>query len=112
MNIKIFQKQLKTNQTNAEQTLWYYLRNRHLGNYKFRRQVIIDSYIVDFVCFEKKLIVECDGGQHNDMEKKALDEVRTQNLVGKGYRILRFWNHDILEKTEDVLNNIYKELQK
>ncbi|WP_119328063.1 endonuclease domain-containing protein [Cysteiniphilum halobium] len=112
MNIKIFQKQLKTNQTNAEQTFWYYLRNRHLGNYKFRRQVIIDSYIVDFVCFEKKLIVECDGGQYNNMEKKALDEVRTQNLVSKGYRILRFWNHDILEKTEDVLNNIYKELQK
>ena len=107
MNIKVFQKQLKTSQTNAEATLWYYLRNRHLSGYKFRRQVVIGLYIVDFICFEKRLIIECDGAQHNEAEKKKYDDSRSMYLNGQGYRVLRFWNHDILKETENVLAHIY-----
>ncbi len=111
MNIKVFQKQLKTSQTNAEATLWYYLRNRHLSGYKFRRQVVIGLYIVDFICFEKRLIIECDGAQHNEAEKKKYDDSRSMYLHGQGYRVLRFWNHDILKETENVLAHIYQALQ-
>lgn len=111
VSIKAFQKHLKTSQTDAEATLWYHLRNRQLSGYKFRRQVIIGSDIVDFVCFEKRLIIECDGAQHNGIDKKKYDASRSMYLHEQGYRVLRFWNHDILKETENVLEDIYQALQ-
>jgi very-short-patch-repair endonuclease len=95
----------------AERTLWKYLRGHRLNGYKFRRQMIIDSYIVDFACLEVKLIVEADGGQHVD--QAAYDQRRTVYLERMGYTVLRFWNHEIfheaqsvLERIESALNNI------
>jgi very-short-patch-repair endonuclease len=95
---------LRRNMTDAEQRLWYRLRNRHLIGKKFRRQHEIDRYIVDFVCPEVALIVELDGGQHAEM--MAADAERTCRLEALGYRVLRFWNNDVLTNTEAVLEVI------
>jgi very-short-patch-repair endonuclease len=88
----------------AERTLWKYLRGHRLNGYKFRRQMIIDSYIVDFACLEARLIVEADGGQHVD--QITYDERRTARLGSMGYRVLRFWNHEILCELQSVLEQI------
>lgn len=95
---------LRRNTSDAERLLWYRLRGRRLAGYKFRRQVIIEPYIVDFACFETKLIVEADGGQH--AEQRAYDGRRSAYLEAMGYRVLRFWNHEILAETEAVLERI------
>jgi very-short-patch-repair endonuclease len=99
-------KGLRQRQTDAEIKLWYRLRDRQLEGEKFRRQHRIGEYIVDFVCLEHKLIIKIDGGQHNDMPVKEEDEQRTRWLETAGYRVLRYWNNDILENTEGVLENI------
>ena len=112
MSLKHFQKQLKSNQTHAEDRLWYHLRDRRMDGYKFRRQAIIDQYIVDFICFEKQLILECDGGQHNQQEAISYDQARTLHLTCKGYQVLRFWNDDILKQTSSVLETIRQALGK
>ena len=83
---------LRNNLTEAEKHLWYGLRLNNLG-VKFRRQVVIGRYIADFVCFEKKLVIEVDGGQHAESQE---DKVRDQWLKGQGFKVLRFWNHDVL----------------
>jgi adenine-specific DNA-methyltransferase len=85
------------------------LRDRRLNGAKFRRQVPIGNYIVDFVCQEAKLVVELDGGQHAD--QVAYDTARTEWLVSVGYRVLRFWNTDLTENEEGVLTAIYNELE-
>ncbi len=95
-------RRLRNNLTEAEKYLWYILRVRNLGN-KFRRQAVIGRYIVDFVCFEKKLIIEVDGGQHAESEK---DKVRDQWLKGQGFEILRFWNHDVLGNRDSIRQKI------
>ncbi|GLQ49526.1 endonuclease domain-containing protein [Dyella flava] len=95
---------LRRNMTDAEHLLWRYLRNRHLMGSKFRRQHEIDRYIVDFVCPEASLIVELDGGQHAEM--MAADADRTRRLESLGYRVLRFWNNDVLTNIEAVLEVI------
>ena len=89
-------RELQTKSTNAEQHLWYYLRAHRLG-YKFKRQVCIDRFIVDFICYEKRLVIELDGGQHQDNQE--YDARRTAILNKKGFRILRFWNHEVLQHT-------------
>ena len=99
---------LRKNMTDAERLLWYNLRDRRLNGYKFRRQYPIGSFIVDFVCVERKLIIEVDGGQHNWNKDK--DANRTEYLEEKGYRVLRFWNNEVLHKTESVLNVILSSL--
>jgi very-short-patch-repair endonuclease len=99
---------LRTNATEAEQKIWYFLSNRQFEKYKFRRQHPIGVYIVDFVCLMEKLIVELDGGQH--AESIPYDERRTKTLHGKGYRVLRFWNNDVLQNTHAVLETILAEL--
>ena len=96
------------NMTDAERLLWQYLRNRYLSNYKFRRQHPIDAYIVDFVCTEKRLIIEIDGGQHN--RQKSYDNGRTRRLKQQGYTVLRFWNNEVITHTEEVLEEILEEL--
>jgi len=90
--------------TNAERLLWQHLRNRELGGYKFRRQRPIGPYIVDFVCLEKKLVVEVDGGQHAGQVE--LDTKRSGYLKEKGYQVLRFWNNEVLKEIESVLTVI------
>jgi len=83
--------------TEAERKIWHLLKNRQL-KYKFRRQQQIGNYIVDFICLEKCLIIECDGGQHSE----ETDKERTTFLESQGYKILRFWNFDILKNIESV----------
>jgi len=101
---------LRRNSTNAEKLLWKHLRMRQIGDYKFRRQQPIGTYIVDLVCQDKKLIVELDGGQHS--EQVDYDERRTAWLQSIGYRVLRFWNHEVLAAPEAVLAKILAELEK
>ncbi|MGI9250605.1 MAG: DUF559 domain-containing protein [Pseudohongiellaceae bacterium] len=96
---------LRKNQTNAENLLWYYLRNKQLDGHKFRRQQPIGNYIVDFACMPQKLIVELDGGQH--AEQEARDKKRDAWLHKQGYRILRFWNNDVIKNCYGVLESIY-----
>jgi len=101
-------RQLRVRQTEAERLLWFLLRDRRLNGAKFRRQVPIGNYIVDFVCQEAKLIVELDGGQHADQVE--YDTARSKWLAGVGYRVLRFWNNDLTENEEGVLTAIFNEL--
>jgi very-short-patch-repair endonuclease len=89
--------------TDAEKALWRLLRDRRLQSTKWRRQVPIGAYIADFVCFEYRLIVECDGSQHADNRH---DVSRDDWLRGQGFIIARFWNHEILRERESVLNTI------
>jgi very-short-patch-repair endonuclease len=95
-------KRLRTFMTDAEQKLWRALRSRRVTA-KFRRQVPLGPYVVDFVCFEVKLIVEVDGGQHAD-NPRDLD--RDRYFINQGYRVLRFWNNDVLKNLEGVLIRI------
>jgi very-short-patch-repair endonuclease len=90
---------LRRNATDAEQVLWLEFRARRLGGHKFRRQWTIGPYIADFCCLERCLIVEVDGGQHTPERDRA----RTRFLVAEGFRILRFWNNDVLGNLDGVL---------
>ena len=84
------------------------MRDRRLAGYKFRRQYVIKPYIVDFVCLETKLIVEIDGSQHIGL---AMDDAeRTESLNSLGYKVIRFWNHEVLLYIDDVLEDIYQHL--
>jgi very-short-patch-repair endonuclease len=94
---------LRREMTNAERKLWSVLRNRQLDGAKFRRQQPIGPFIADFVCQEARLIVEADGGQH---AQNDADVRRTAFLASKGYRVLRFWNNDILQNLEGVAESI------
>ena len=99
---------LRQNMTEAERRVWQILRSRQIEGHKFRRQVPIGRYIADFVCREARLIVEIDGGQH---DRAACGETkRTEFLQNEGYRVLRFWNHEILANLEGVHDRIAEEL--
>ncbi len=97
-------KTLRTHQTDAEQRLWYHLRAHRFMDMKFKRQKPVGNYIVDFVCLEQKLIVEIDGGQH--AEQMTYDQCRDAWLRNQGYRVLRFWNNEVLQQLEGVLEKI------
>jgi len=97
-------RRLRRDQTDAEKKLWSHLRRNALGC-SFRRQHPIGSYIVDFVCLELRLIVEADGGQHSEL-RAAHDVARTEWLEARGYKVLRFWNNDILANTDGVIEAI------
>lgn len=103
-HLKPLARALKQNMTDAEQRLWYHLRGKRLGGIKFRRQQSIGNYIVDFVSMAHKLVIELDGGQHG--EQVDYDAHRTAFLNAEGYRVLRFWNHEVLQQTEAVLEVI------
>lgn len=94
---------LRKTSTDAERHLWYHLRANRLG-FKFKRQVPIGTYIVDFVCLEKRLIIELDGGQH--MENQTYDMKRTDWLMAHGFKVLRFWNNDVFQQTPSILEVI------
>jgi very-short-patch-repair endonuclease len=91
--------------TVIEDRLWYHLRRRQLGGHRFRRQHPIGPYIVDFVCLERHLVVEVDGGQHAE-QQRGHDLARDAWLCRHGYRVLRFWNVDVVENTEGVLDSL------
>ena len=101
-------RELRNNPTDAERHLWQHLRNSQLHGCKFRRQEVLDRYIVDFVCFEPRLIIELDGGQHS--EQQEYDEQRTKYLNGLGFVVQRFWNDEVLNQTEAVLEQICQHL--
>jgi very-short-patch-repair endonuclease len=94
---RTFAKSLRTSATDAEISLWRLLRSRRLADIKFRRQAPIGDWIVDFVSFEHRLIVEADGSQHTD---SARDVARDENLAARGFRVLRFWNNEILQNPD------------
>ncbi len=95
---------LRRQSSDAENVLWQHLRARRLMGYKFRRQVVIEPYIVDFACMEVGLIIEADGGQHSN--QAAYDAERTARLESMGYRVMRFWNHEVLGELQIVLEQI------
>jgi adenine-specific DNA-methyltransferase len=101
-----FARQLRRDQTVVERKLWYALRGRRFHGFKFRRQQPVGPYVVDFVCFESKLIVELDGGQHGLPENQVADLARTKRLEADGFRILRFWNRELNENFDGVLDGI------
>ncbi len=96
-------RRLRLDATDAEKRLWYRLRARQIDGAKFVRQDPIGPYVVDFSCRERKLVVEVDGGQHATDKRDAL---RDSWLIDRGYRVLRFWNNDVLANTEGVLESI------
>jgi very-short-patch-repair endonuclease len=95
---------LRKNQTDAEHLLWQKLRNRQLLNVKFRRQFPIEPYIADFVCLELKLIIELNGSQHFD--QVAYDNIRSDFLKQRGFKVFRFWNNEVFKNTEGVMESI------
>ena len=99
-------RELRNFATNAEKHLWRHLRAEQFRNYKFRRQAAIGAYIVDFVCFSQKLIVELDGPQHLDLAAVEYDERRTAWLNSQGFRVLRFRNQQLDEDMQSVLDAI------
>ncbi len=102
-----FAKRLRREMTDAERLLWHHLRNRSTDGRKFRRQCPLGAYIVDFVCIEARLVVEVDGGQHVGSQ---YDAMRTAYFESVGFRVVRFWNTDVLIDTEAVLSVVYNEL--
>jgi adenine-specific DNA-methyltransferase len=98
---------LRKNATDAERKLWSALRGRQLNGLKFRKQVEIDGYVVDFLCAEHRLIIEVDGGQHTPER----DARRTAYLESLGFRLIRFWNNDVLENLDGVWTMIEKALE-
>ncbi len=109
MNRKLRAQTLRKTSTEAENKLWGSLRNRRLRGWKFRRQAPIGNYIVDFVCLDAKLIIEVDGGHHQ--EQAGYDEERSKWLTCEGYRVLRFWNNQVLAEIEAVQEAILAELE-
>ena len=99
---------MRSTPTEAEHRLWQILRAKRFAGHKFKRQLPIDHYIGDLVCLTSRLIVEADGGQHND---SAHDERRDAYLRRQGFRILRFWNNEIFNEEEAVMERIYDALQ-
>lgn len=107
-SLKHLARKLRKEMTDAERTLWERLRRKQILGYAFRRQYPLGRYIVDFVCFEKRLIIEVDGGQH--LEQQQEDEVRTRWLEQQGYEVLRFWNNEVLTEIDSVLEAIVTSL--
>ena len=102
-------RELRKNQTPQERKLWNILRNHQFCGYEFRRQYPIGDYIVDFICREKKIIIELDGGQHNEGENIINDVKRTEFLKSLGYKVIRFWNNEVDNNVEGVFDIIKKE---
>jgi adenine-specific DNA-methyltransferase len=100
---------LRNQATDAEQYLWRHLRRRQLAGYRFRRQVPICGYVADFACLEARLMIELDGGQHAD--RRDYDEQRDRRIEAVGFRVLRFWNNQVLEETQAVLEAILRALE-
>lgn len=103
--LKDFARENRKNATLAENTLWEHLRNKALGD-EFRRQHIVSDFIADFVCLDKMLIVEVDGGYHSEREQQEDDNIRTERLAHMGFRVVRFTNEEILNEIDNALEKI------
>ena len=93
--------------TDAEAIMWHLLRDRRLSKFKFRRQVPFQSFILDFVCFERRLVIEIDGSQHADSER---DAKRSAVLANEGFRVIRYWNNEVLQQRNAVLEDLFAKL--
>jgi very-short-patch-repair endonuclease len=100
---------LRRSQADVECRLWRLLRDRRLEGFKFRRQQSIGPYFADFACISRRLVVEADGGQHS--ERAGYDQARTAFLESCGYRVIRFWNHEVMQAQEAVLEEILRVLR-
>jgi very-short-patch-repair endonuclease len=105
--LREFAKAMRRSPTDAEAKMWRLLRDRRLASFKFRRQVPFQSYILDFVCFEKRLVVEVDGGQHAE---SLTDPARDRRLIAEGFQIARYWNNDVLQEPSVVLEDLFTRL--
>jgi very-short-patch-repair endonuclease len=94
----------------AEKKLWFCLRRRKMAGFRFRRQVPIGGYIADFACLSARLIIEVDGRGHSEQGGHVLDEKRTEWLEARGFRVLRFWNADVLADIDSVAGSVYRAL--
>ena len=102
-------RRLRRDQTEAEQKLWTHLRARRLAGYRFKRQVPLGPFIVDLACYEARLVIEVDGGQHAERSKE--EATRTAWLEERGFRVLRFWNNEVMENLDAVLPEILSALR-
>ena len=109
-NLK-FAKSMRSNMTKEEAIIWRIVRANRFFGYKFKRQVLIGDYIVDFLCPEKKLIIELDGGQHNEPDNILQDSERTAYLSNNGYKVIRFWNYDVLNNIDGICEVIRRNLE-
>ncbi|MGE5611598.1 MAG: endonuclease domain-containing protein [Bacillota bacterium] len=105
-----FARRMRREGTDAEGKLWAILRDRRLVGYKFRRQVPVAGYIVDFYCVKAGLVIELDGGQHSEATHRAYDAERTRRLKELGIEVMRFWDHEVLKDPEAVAEMIYRKL--
>ena len=97
-------RELRRNPTDTERKLWHHIRDKQIENFRFRRQRPIGKYIVDFICLEANLVIELDGGQHADHQQ--YDAERTKYLTAQGLHVLRYWNNDVMQNIEGVLEDI------
>ncbi|EHQ99477.1 endonuclease domain-containing protein [Bradyrhizobium sp. WSM471] len=106
-HLRQFAKNMRHEPTDAEAAMWRLLRDRRLSAYKFRRQAPIENYILDFVCFEKRLVIEIDGSQHAESQR---DAARDAALSVEGFSIVRYWNNDVLQQPTSVLEDVLAKL--
>ncbi|MCP3474359.1 DUF559 domain-containing protein [Bradyrhizobium sp. CCGUVB1N3] len=106
-HLREFAKKMRREPTDAEAAMWRLLRDRRLSTVKFRRQVPFKNYILDFVCFEKRLVIEIDGSQHAESRS---DATREAALAAEGFQIARYWNNDVLQQPAAVLEDILAKL--
>jgi len=108
--LKERRRELRLNQTEAEKTLWKHLRNRQIYGMKFFRQFSVGPYILDFYCPQLRLAIELDGGQHTEDAAREYDAARSAYLQAHGIDVMRFWNHDVLNKTESVMRKVLEKV--
>ncbi|MBI4289723.1 MAG: endonuclease domain-containing protein [Chloroflexi bacterium] len=101
-----FARSLRQRQTDAEEVLWFRLRNMQFNGIKFRRQQPLGRYVVDFVSYDRKLVIEIDGSQHTEEPTVEKDRRRTRRLNSQGFRVVRFWSNDVLTNTDGVVERI------
>ena len=107
--IRKLSRNLRKNPTDAEAKLWHHLRRKQLDGYRFRRQHPLGQYVVDFICLEAMLVIEVDGGQHAKFIRR--DERRTAFLEKQGFRVLRFWNNEVLGNINGVITTIMRVIE-
>jgi very-short-patch-repair endonuclease len=105
--IRDFARVMRREPTDAEARIWKLLRDRQLAKFKFRRQVPFQSFILDFVCFDRRLVIEVDGSQHASSTR---DAARDAVLTSEGFRVVRYWNNDVLQRPSFVLEDILAKL--
>jgi very-short-patch-repair endonuclease len=105
--VRDFAKKMRHDSTDAEGAMWRLLRDRRLAQFKFRRQAPFKNFILDFVCFEKKFVVEIDGSQHASSDR---DVARDAILMAEDFRVVRYWNNDVLQRPAAVLEDIFTKL--